>query len=50
MEAEMPKTKTRIIYRDSVNGEIISKQEAERRPRETEKERVHIPSPAKKKK
>lgn len=42
------KTKTKTVYRDSVDGHFISQDEAERRPRETEKERVPVPKKKKK--
>ncbi|MEE9443748.1 MAG: multidrug transporter [candidate division Zixibacteria bacterium] len=45
----MSKRKTKTVYRDSVTGEFITQNEAERRPRETEKERIRI-QPTKKKK
>jgi hypothetical protein len=43
--------KTRDLYRDAGNGQIISKQEAERRPQnQVVKERIPVnPPPAKKK-
>jgi len=37
------KTKTRTIYRDSETGRLIPKEQAERNPRTTEKERVKVP-------
>ena len=40
----------RIIYRDSVNGQIISEREAKRRPRETEREVIKPKPPEKPKK
>ena len=39
----------RTIYRDSVTGEITTKEYAEKHPRTTEKERVYVPPPTKKK-
>jgi hypothetical protein len=48
--AVMAAKKTRIVYRDAVDGEFIKKKEAERRPRETIKEHVPLPKkPGKKK-
>lgn len=38
-------TKPTFRYRDSVDGQFVAKKEADKRPRETEKERV---KPAKK--
>ncbi len=32
------KTKTRIIYRSSITGKFISRKQAEKKPRTTEKE------------
>lgn len=37
------KPQTRTGYRDSVKGHFITKEEAEKRPRETEKERIPLP-------
>jgi|GEM_PF-1823279 len=34
------KTKRRTIYRSSVTGKFISRKQAEKKPRTTEKERV----------
>jgi len=36
------KTKRRTIYRSSVTGKFISRKQAEKKPRTTEKERVKI--------
>jgi len=36
------KIKTKIIYRSSVTGKFISRKQAEKKPRTTEKERVKI--------
>lgn len=41
------KPETRTAYRDSVDGQFIKKEEAEKRPRETEKERVPMPNKGK---
>lgn len=38
----MPTTKP-VRYRDSVDGQFVTKREAERRPRETEKEVIKPP-------
>lgn len=43
-----PKTPSRVGYRDAVDGQFITKREAESRPREAVKE--HIPLPKKTKK
>lgn len=43
------KPKTRTIYRSSVTGEIVTKAYAEAHPRTTEKERVKVSPPKKKK-
>lgn len=40
-------SQTRTIFRSSVNGRIVTEQFARAHPRETEKERVKIPSPPK---
>lgn len=40
------KTRTQTQYRDSVKGTFTTKQVAEQRPRETEKERIKHPAPA----
>ena len=45
----MTKKKTKTVYRDSVTGEFITQDEAKRRPRETEKEKVKVPHKNKKK-
>jgi len=39
----------KTVYRDSKDGQFVTKKEAERRPNETEKERVRISPPDKKK-
>ena len=39
-------TRTQTRYRDSVEGTFTTKQVAEQRPRETEKERIKHPAPA----
>ena len=39
-------TRTQTQYRDSVEGTFTTKQVAEQRPRETEKERIKHPAPA----
>jgi hypothetical protein len=44
---EMADKKT--VYRDSVDGQFVTKREAEQRPRETERERVPVGKPSKKK-
>jgi hypothetical protein len=36
-------TKKPVRYRDSVDGQFITKKEADRRPRETEKEVIKPP-------
>mgnify|MGYP007064208234 CR=1 FL=1 len=36
-------TKNPVRYRDSVDGQFVTKREAERRPRETEKEVIKPP-------
>ena len=36
------KIKTKIIHRSSITGKFISKKQAEKKPRTTEKERVKI--------
>lgn len=45
--------KRKTVYRDSKDGQFITKKEAERRPATTEKERVRVspppPKPSKKK-
>jgi hypothetical protein len=41
--------KTRTGYRDAVDGEFITKREAEARPRESVKEQIPLPKPKKKK-
>ncbi len=46
----MAKEKKKTVYRDSVDGQFITREEAESRPRETEKERVRVKPPAKRKK
>lgn len=35
----------RTIYRDSENGQITTREYAEKHPRTTEKERVNFPTP-----
>lgn len=35
--------KAPVRYRDSVDGQFVTKKEADRRPRETEKEKVKPP-------
>jgi|GEM_PF-4579911 hypothetical protein len=40
------KTRTQTQYRDSAKGTFTTKQVAEQRPRETEKERTKHPAPA----
>lgn len=40
------KTRTQTQYRDSAKGTFTTKQVAEQRPRETEKERIKHPAPA----
>lgn len=40
------RTRTQTQYRDSAKGTFTTKQVAEQRPRETEKERVKHPAPA----
>ena len=40
--------KTRTAYRDAVDGEFITKREAEKRPRETVKEQIPVPTKKKK--
>ncbi len=40
------KTRTQTHYRDSAKGTFTTKQVAEQRPRETEKERIKHPAPA----
>jgi hypothetical protein len=44
---EMADKKT--VYRDSVDGQFVTKREADQRPRETERERVPVGKPSKKK-
>lgn len=39
--------KTRTDYRDSVDGQFVTKREADVRPRETTKERNPLPTPKK---
>lgn len=41
------KPQSRTAYRDSVDGQFITKQEAEKRPRESEKERLPLPKKGK---
>lgn len=36
------KSKTKTIYRNSVNGRIVTKTYAEKHPKTTEKERVRV--------
>jgi len=36
---------TKTIYRRSDNGQLTTKQYAERHPKTTEKERVRVPAP-----
>ena len=38
-------SRTQTHYRDSVTGTFTTKKDAERRPRETEKERIKHPAP-----
>jgi hypothetical protein len=45
----MSKGPKKTVYRDSQDGQFIKKQEAERRPATTEKERVPVGKPPKKK-
>ncbi|MBU1692278.1 MAG: multidrug transporter [Gammaproteobacteria bacterium] len=40
-------SQTRTIFRSSVSGRIVDEKFARAHPRETEKERVKIPSPKK---
>lgn len=42
MAKKKPPVKKKTVYRDSVSGEFITEREANRRPRETEKERVPV--------
>lgn len=44
----MSKGPKKTVYRDSRDGQFIKKQEAERRPSTTEKERVPVGKPKKK--
>ncbi|MGA0531486.1 hypothetical protein [Hansschlegelia sp. KR7-227] len=48
----MAKEPKKTIYRDSENGQIVTKEYAEKHPSTTEKERVRVapPAPAPKKK
>lgn len=39
-------TRTQTQFRDSVKGTFTTKQVADQRPRETEKERIKHPAPA----
>lgn len=41
------KTPSRTAYRDAVDGQFITKREAERNPRESVKEKVPLPTPPK---
>lgn len=46
----MGKPPKKIAYRDSGTGEFITRKEAEKRPKETEKERISVGKPPKSKK
>ena len=39
----MSKPKPRIVYRDSVDGQFVTEREAQRPPRETEREVIKPP-------
>jgi len=39
--------KKKTVYRDSTDGQFTTKKDAEKRPRETEKERVRVGNPKK---
>jgi hypothetical protein len=40
-----PKSSNVIVrYRDSVDGQFVKKTEADRRPRETEKQHIRVPT------
>jgi hypothetical protein len=45
----MAKETKKTVYRDSKDGQFIPKKEAERRPSTTEKERVRVSPPKRKK-
>lgn len=44
------KTETRVAHRSAVDGQFITKREAERNPRESVRERIPVPTPPKKSK
>lgn len=41
------KPATRVAYRSSVDGQFATKKEAERNPREHERQRIPLPTPTK---
>ncbi|HYR88539.1 MAG TPA: hypothetical protein VE422_30950 [Terriglobia bacterium] len=45
----MSKEKKKTVFRDSKDGQFITKKEAEGRPATTERERVRVQPPSKKK-
>lgn len=45
----MPKEERKTVYRDSKDGQFVTKREAESKPSEYEKERVRIVPPSKRK-
>ena len=45
----MAKPERKTVYRNSVDGQFITKKAADRNPRESEKERVVVAKPRKKK-
>jgi len=38
--------RTQTVYRDSISGRFVRRQDAGRRPRTTEKQRVRFPEPS----
>lgn len=38
----------RVVYRSSDDGQFVTKKEAEKKPREHQREHVPVPAPAKK--
>ncbi|QBE64272.1 multidrug transporter [Pseudoduganella lutea] len=41
------KTPTRVAHRSAVDGQFITKKQADRNPRESVKERIPVPKPPK---